>query len=71
MQSIHGAVVEYFGDPSFDDSLGEDLQEIELQDMHSHHTEAVVDLEEFPWAAGISGQQAGPEASSRQPEQFP
>jgi len=59
---IHNAVVEEFGDPSFDDSLGEDFQEIELQDMHSHHTEAVVDLEEFPWAAGMSSQQAGPEA---------
>ena len=63
MQFIHNAVIEEFGDPSFDHSLRDDLQETELQDMHSHHTEAVVDLEEFPWASGMSGQQVGPEAS--------
>ncbi len=63
---IHKAVVEAFGDPSFDHSIGGDLQEMELQDMHSHHTEAVVDLEEFPWAAGMSGQQARLEASGGQ-----
>jgi len=58
MQFIHNAVVEEFGDPSFDHSLREDIQEIELQDMHSHHTEVMVDLEEeFPWATGMSGQQ--------------
>jgi len=60
---IHNAVVEEFGDPSFDDSLREDIQDVELQDMNSCHTEAVVDLEDFPWAAGMSVQQAGPEAS--------
>ena len=59
MQLIHNAVVEEFGDPSFesfDDSRREDPQEIELHDVHSHHTEAVIDLKEFPWAAGMSGQ---------------
>jgi len=66
MQFIHNAVVDDFGDPSFDHSPRDDLQEIELQEMHSHHTGAVVDLEEFPWAAGMSGQQAGPEASGGQ-----
>jgi len=66
MKFIHNTVVEEFGDPSFDHSLREDLQEIELQDMHSHHAEAVVDLQEFPWAAGMSGQQVEPEASGGQ-----
>ena len=63
---IHNSVIEEFGDPSFNHSLREDLQDIELQEMHSHHTEAVVILEAFPWAAGMSGQQAGPEASGVQ-----
>ena len=62
MQFIHTSVVEEFGDPSFDHSVRETLQEIELQEMHSHHTEAVVDLREFPWATGMSSQLAGPEA---------
>ena len=66
VKSIHNAVIEEFGDPSFDESLRGDPLEIELQDMHSHHTEAVVDLEEYPWAAGMSGQQVGPEASGGQ-----
>jgi len=62
-QRIHNAVVEEFGDPSFDLSFREDqAQEFELQDMDSHHTGAVVDLEEFPWATGMSGQQAEPAA---------
>lgn len=66
VEFIHNAVVEQFGDPSFDDSLREDNLEVELQDMHSHHTEAVVDVENFPWASGMSGQQAGPVASGGQ-----
>jgi len=60
---IHDAIVEELGDPNFDDSLGEDQgQESECQDMHSHYTEAVVDLDEFPWAIGVTGQQAEPVA---------
>ena len=63
VQRIHNAVVDEFGDPSFDPSFGQDQsQEIELRDMGSHHSEAVVDLQEFPWATGMSGQQAGPVA---------
>jgi len=62
-QHIHNAIVDEFGDPSFDHSLGQDQsQEIELQDVDSHHHEAVVDLQEFPWATGMSGQQAEPVA---------
>jgi len=62
-QHIHNAVVDEFGDPSFDDSLGQDQsQETELQDIQAHHTGAVVDLEEFPWATGMGGNQAEPVA---------
>lgn len=67
VQYIHNAVIEDFGDPRFDGSPGETQpQDIEFQDTHSHHTEAVVDLEEFSLATGISGQQAGWVASGRQ-----
>ena len=66
IKSIHNTIVEEFGDLSFDHSLREDLQETELHDMHSHHTEAVVDLEEFPWATGMGGQEVGQEASGGQ-----
>ena len=62
-QHIHDAVVEEFGDPIFDLSFGEDqAQESVLHDMDSHNTGVVVDLEEFPWATGMSGQQAEPAA---------
>jgi len=54
-QRIHTAVVEEFGDPSF-----------ELRDMDSHHKEAVVDLENFPWATEVSSQQAQPVPSGVQ-----
>jgi len=57
-QHIHNAVVDEFGDPSFDDSFEEDeADEIEPKDRHSHHMQFVVDLDEFPWAAGMSGGQ--------------
>ena len=66
-QHIHNAVLEEFGDPSFDLSFTEDqAQEVEIWDMDSQHKGAVVDLVDFPWASGLSGQQAQPVASGVQ-----
>jgi len=53
-QFVHNTVVSEFGDPSFDDTLQEtQVEEIEFRNVHSFHKEAVVDLEEFPWATGV------------------
>jgi len=65
-QRIHNSVLDDFGDSSFDSSLGDVAQEIELQEIHSHFTGAVIDLGEFPWAGGMSEQQAEPVASGGQ-----
>ena len=52
-QHFDNAVIEELGDPIFDLSLGEDqAQHIGIHNMDSHHREAIVDLEEFPWVTG-------------------
>ncbi|KAF8574550.1 hypothetical protein K439DRAFT_1624232 [Ramaria rubella] len=65
-ERIHRAVVDEFGDLSFNESFGtEGSQEgIELQAMQSPSGVAEIDLQEFPWAGGdIGGEEAGPVAS--------
>ncbi|KAF8579765.1 hypothetical protein K439DRAFT_1620303 [Ramaria rubella] len=65
-ERIHRAVVDEFGDLSFNESFGtEGFQEdIELQAIQSPSGVAEIDLEEFPWAGGYMGdEEAGPVAS--------
>ncbi|KAF8576834.1 hypothetical protein K439DRAFT_1622558 [Ramaria rubella] len=65
-ERIHRAVVDEFGDLSFNESfVTEGSQEdIELQNMQSPSGVAEIDLQEFPWAGGdIGDEEAGPVAS--------
>ncbi|KAF8579557.1 hypothetical protein K439DRAFT_1524119 [Ramaria rubella] len=65
-EKIHRAVVDEFGDLSFNDSFGTEgsQEDIELQDMQSPSGVAEIDRQEFPWAGGdIGDEEAGPVAS--------
>ncbi|KAF8585215.1 hypothetical protein K439DRAFT_1616156 [Ramaria rubella] len=65
-EKIHRAVVDEFGDLSFNESFGteESQEDIELQDIQSASGGAEIDLQEFPWAGGdIGDEEAGPVAS--------
>ncbi|KAF8579755.1 hypothetical protein K439DRAFT_1620295 [Ramaria rubella] len=65
-ERIHRAVVDEFGDLSFNESFGTEAsqEDIELQDMQSPSAAAEIDLQEFPWAGGdIGDEEAGPVAS--------
>ncbi|KAF8574284.1 hypothetical protein K439DRAFT_1624440 [Ramaria rubella] len=65
-ERIHRAVVDEFGDLSFNESLGTEApqEDIELQAIQSPGGVAEIDLEEFPWAGGdIGDEEAGPVAS--------
>ncbi|KAF8579753.1 hypothetical protein K439DRAFT_1620294 [Ramaria rubella] len=62
-ERIHRAVVNEFGDMSFNESLGTE-EDIELQAMQSPSGVAEIDLQEFPWAGGDIGDgEARPVAS--------
>ncbi|KAF8585187.1 hypothetical protein K439DRAFT_1616140 [Ramaria rubella] len=65
-ERIHRAVVDEFGDLSFNESFGTEgsQEDIELQAMHPPSGVAEIDLQEFPWAGGdIGDEDAGPVAS--------
>ncbi|KAF8574282.1 hypothetical protein K439DRAFT_1624438 [Ramaria rubella] len=65
-ERIHRAVVDEFGDLSFNESFGTEVsqEDIELQAVQSSSGVAEVDLQEFPWAGGdIGDEEAGPVAS--------
>ncbi|KAF8579767.1 hypothetical protein K439DRAFT_1523618 [Ramaria rubella] len=65
-ERIHRAVVDEFGDLSFNESFGTEgsQEDIELQDIQSPSGVAEIDLQEFPWAGGdIGDEEAGPVAS--------
>ncbi|KAF8574289.1 hypothetical protein K439DRAFT_1624441 [Ramaria rubella] len=65
-ERIHRAVVDEFGDLSFNESFGTEgeQEDIELQDMQFPSGAAEIDLQEFPWAGGdIGDEEAGPVAS--------
>ncbi|KAF8573868.1 hypothetical protein K439DRAFT_1624751 [Ramaria rubella] len=65
-ERIHRAVVDEFGDLSFNESIGTEgsQEDIELQNMQSPSGVAEIDLQEFPWAGGdIGDEEAGPVAS--------
>jgi hypothetical protein len=53
-QCFHNAIVEEFGDSNFAESFGEEPSQgdVELEEMHSQHIEAVIDIAEFLWATG-------------------
>ncbi|KAF8573876.1 hypothetical protein K439DRAFT_1553993 [Ramaria rubella] len=67
-ERIHRAIVDEFGDLSFNESFDtegsqEDIQ-VELQAIQSPNGVAEIDLQEFPWAGGdIGNEEAGPVAS--------
>ncbi|KAF8579100.1 hypothetical protein K439DRAFT_1526109 [Ramaria rubella] len=65
-ERIHRAVVDEFGDLSFNECFGTEApqEDIELQDMQSPSGVAGIGLQEFPWAGGDNGdEEAGPVAS--------
>ncbi|KAF8572533.1 hypothetical protein K439DRAFT_1625716, partial [Ramaria rubella] len=65
-ERIHRAVVDEFGDLSFNDSFGTEgsQADIELQALQTSSEVAEIDLQEFPWAEGdIEDEEAGPVAS--------
>ncbi|KAF8579111.1 hypothetical protein K439DRAFT_1620798 [Ramaria rubella] len=65
-ERIYRAVVDEFGDLSFNESFGTKVsqEDIELQDIQSPSGVAEIDLQEFPWAGGdIGDEEAGPVAS--------
>ncbi|KAF8579549.1 hypothetical protein K439DRAFT_1620441 [Ramaria rubella] len=65
-EMIHRAVVEEFGDLNFNESLGMEAsqEDIELQAIQYPSGVAEIDLQEFPWAGGdIGDEEAGPVAS--------
>ncbi|KAF8575118.1 hypothetical protein K439DRAFT_1545665 [Ramaria rubella] len=65
-ERIHRAVVDEFGDLSFNESFGTEVsqEDIELQEIQSPSGVAEIDLQEFPWAGGdIGGEEAGLVAS--------
>ncbi|KAF8585206.1 hypothetical protein K439DRAFT_1616151 [Ramaria rubella] len=65
-ERIHRAVVDEFGDLSFNESFGTEAsqEDIELQAIHSPSGVAEIDLQEFPWAGGdIGDEEAGRVAS--------
>ncbi|KAF8575528.1 hypothetical protein K439DRAFT_1623529 [Ramaria rubella] len=65
-ERIHRAVVNEFGDLSFNESFGTEgsQEDIELQAMQAPSGVAEIDLQEFPWAGGdIGDEEAGPVAS--------
>ncbi|KAF8583644.1 hypothetical protein K439DRAFT_1617348 [Ramaria rubella] len=65
-ERIHRAVLDEFGDMSFNESFGTEgsQEDIELQAIQSSNGVAEINLQEFPWAGGdIGDEEAGPVAS--------
>ncbi|KAF8574557.1 hypothetical protein K439DRAFT_1624236 [Ramaria rubella] len=65
-ERIHRAIVDEFGDLSFNESFGMEVSQegIELQTIQSPSGVAEIDLQDFPWAGGdIGDEEAGPVAS--------
>ena len=57
-RQIHNVIMDEFGDRSITETLDTgsmSVDETELEDRHSTHTERI-DLDEFPWAGGSLGE---------------